>query len=44
MVVPDGTSAWNGSAWGPSLTGYERMGGVCLTQPEVVSWGANRCL
>ena len=26
---------WNGSAWGPSLTGYERMGGVCLGQPEV---------
>jgi hypothetical protein len=19
---------WNGSAWGPSLTGYENMGGV----------------
>ena len=19
---------WNGSSWGPSLTGYERMGGV----------------
>ena len=19
---------WDGSAWGPSLTGYERMGGV----------------
>jgi len=19
---------WNGSAWGPSLTGYEAMGGV----------------
>ena len=30
------------SAWGPSLTGYERMGGICLGQPEVVAWGPNR--
>jgi ABC-type taurine transport system substrate-binding protein len=33
---------WNGSAWGPSLTGYERMGGVCTSSPQVVAWGANR--
>jgi hypothetical protein len=33
---------WNGSAWGPSLTGYEHMGGVCVGQPEVVAWGPNR--
>ena len=32
----------DGSAWGPSLTGYERMGGVCVGEPEAVSWGANR--
>jgi hypothetical protein len=33
---------WNGSTWGPSLTGYERMGGVCTSVPQVVAWGANR--
>ena len=33
---------WNGSAWGPSLTGYEAMGGVIQGSPEIVSWGANR--
>jgi hypothetical protein len=33
---------WNGSAWGPSLTGYEAMGGVCTSQPRVTSWGPNR--
>jgi hypothetical protein len=33
---------WNGSAWGPSLTGYENMGGICSSSPQVVSWGANR--
>jgi ABC-type taurine transport system substrate-binding protein len=33
---------WNGSAWGPSVTGYENMGGVCTSAPQVVSWGANR--
>ena len=33
---------WDGSIWGPSLTGYERMGGVCSRQPEVVAWGPNR--
>ena len=32
---------WNGSAWGPSLTGYERMGGVCESAPQVVAWGPN---
>ena len=25
---------WNGSAWGPSLTGYEAMGGVCTSSPQ----------
>jgi subtilisin family serine protease len=33
---------WNGSAWGPSLTGYEDMGGLIINSPEVVSWGPNR--
>ena len=33
---------WNGSAWGPSLTDYERMGGVCESAPQVVAWGPNR--
>jgi ABC-type taurine transport system substrate-binding protein len=33
---------WNGSAWGPSLTGYEAMGGICTSSPQVVAWGANR--
>ena len=30
---------WNGAAWGPSLTGYENMGGVCTSVPQVVAWG-----
>jgi hypothetical protein len=33
---------WNGTAWGPSLTGYENMGGVCTSAPEVVAWGPDR--
>jgi hypothetical protein len=33
---------WNGSAWGPSVTGYEAMGGVCTSVPQVVAWGPNR--
>jgi hypothetical protein len=33
---------WNGSAWGPSLTGYENMGGICTSSPQVVAWGPNR--
>jgi len=33
---------WNGSAWGPSVTGYENMGGAIVGSPEVVSWGPNR--
>ncbi|HEV3470930.1 MAG TPA: M43 family zinc metalloprotease, partial [Pyrinomonadaceae bacterium] len=33
---------WGGSSWGPSLTGYERQGGVILSPPEVASWGPNR--
>jgi hypothetical protein len=33
---------WNGSAWGPSLTGYEGMGGKIISDPEVVAWGPKR--
>ena len=33
---------WNGSSWGPSLTGYEDMGGVCTSRPQVVAWDSNR--
>src|SRR3954452_3196381 len=33
---------WDGTSWGPSLTGYESMGGTIIGQPEVVSWGPNR--
>jgi hypothetical protein len=33
---------WNGSAWGPSLTGYEYQGGVCTSPPRAVAWGPNR--
>jgi hypothetical protein len=33
---------WNGSAWGPSVTGWEYMGGVCASPPRVVAWGPNR--
>jgi hypothetical protein len=34
--------AWNGSAWAPSLTGYENLGGVCTSAPQVVAWDGNR--
>ncbi|QJE03190.1 zinc metalloprotease [Massilia forsythiae] len=33
---------WNRTAWGPSVTGYERLGGVCTSPPQAVSWGPNR--
>jgi len=33
---------WGGSAWGPSVTGYENMGGTCTSVPQVVAWGPNR--
>ena len=32
----------DGAAWGPSVTDWEYMGGVCISPPEVVAWGANR--
>ena len=33
---------WNGSSWGPSVTGYENQGGVVVSDPESVAWGPNR--
>jgi ABC-type taurine transport system substrate-binding protein len=33
---------WNGSSWGPSLTGYEFQGGKVIAPPEAVSWGPDR--
>ena len=33
---------WDGASWGPSLTGYERLGGVCMSAPKAVAWGPNR--
>ncbi len=33
---------WNGSSWGPGVTGYENMGGVCTSTPQAVAWGPNR--
>ncbi|WP_338679783.1 M43 family zinc metalloprotease [Janthinobacterium sp. TB1-E2] len=34
--------AWNGTAWAPSVSGYEAQGGICTSAPQVVSWGPNR--
>jgi hypothetical protein len=33
---------WDGSAWHPSVTGYEHLGGTIIGQPRVVAWGPNR--
>jgi serine protease AprX len=33
---------WNGSAWGPSVTGYENQGGKIISDPKSVAWGPNR--
>ncbi|MBB4080640.1 V8-like Glu-specific endopeptidase [Lewinella aquimaris] len=33
---------WNGSAWGPSVSGYEAMGGTIIGRAEAVAWGPNR--
>jgi hypothetical protein len=34
--------AWTGSAWHPSVSGWEALGGAFSSPPVVVSWGANR--
>jgi hypothetical protein len=33
---------YDGSSWGPSLTGYERMGGIVIRDITGVCWGPNR--
>jgi Repeat of unknown function (DUF346) len=33
---------WDGLAWGPSVTDYERLGGVCVGSPAAVSWAPDR--
>ncbi|MDC8756736.1 M43 family zinc metalloprotease [Janthinobacterium fluminis] len=33
---------WDGNAWGPSVTDYEYMGGVCTSAPQAVAWQQNR--
>ena len=33
---------WDGANWGPSLTGWEYLGGICASAPKVVAWGPNR--
>jgi hypothetical protein len=33
---------WFGGAWGPSLTDYERMAGICTSSPQAVAWDQNR--
>ena len=33
---------WDGRAWGPSVTGYEFMGGIVVGQPNVVAWAPDR--
>ncbi len=29
---------WGGAGWGPSVSDYEYMGGVCTSVPQVVAW------
>ncbi|TDW28638.1 Dot/Icm T4SS effector Zinc-dependent metalloprotease LegP [Cryobacterium psychrophilum] len=33
---------WNGANWGPSVTGYENMGGIAESVPQAVAWAPNR--
>jgi hypothetical protein len=33
---------YDGSGWGPSVTDWEYMGGVCTEEPRVSSWGSDR--
>ena len=33
---------WDGNAWGPSKTDYERQGGTIKASPTAVCWGPNR--
>ncbi len=36
------TTSGGTDRWGPSVSGYEYLGGVCMSAPEVASWGPNR--
>ena len=33
---------WFNGAWGPSITGYENMGGIAECVPQAVAWSPNR--
>jgi Pregnancy-associated plasma protein-A/Repeat of unknown function (DUF346) len=33
---------WWSGAWGPSVTDYENLGGVCMSGAEAVAWGPDR--
>jgi hypothetical protein len=34
--------AWTGSAWQPSVLGWQRLGGDFISPPAVMAWGENR--
>ncbi|MGO9234323.1 MAG: hypothetical protein ACLP4V_09685 [Methylocella sp.] len=34
--------SWDGSAWQPSMTNWDALGGTFNSPPAAVSWGANR--
>jgi Pregnancy-associated plasma protein-A/Repeat of unknown function (DUF346) len=34
--------AWDGSAWRPSVTDWEGLGGICTSPPQAVAWGPDR--
>ena len=33
---------WDGSAWGPSVSDWESLGGILTSEPVAVAWGENR--
>ena len=33
---------WDGTAWYPSATGWERLGGVAVGAPTAIAWEPNR--
>ncbi|WP_329020662.1 Dot/Icm T4SS effector Zinc-dependent metalloprotease LegP [Streptomyces sp. NBC_00690] len=33
---------WDGNAWGPSVPGWESLGGICTSRPTALSWGHDR--